>query len=145
MKVVVQRSKAAAVEVEGETIGSINHGLVLLVGIHQEDSEKDLHYVADKVAHLRIFEDSDGKMNDSLMDVEGDVLSISQFTLYGNTRKGRRPNFMSAAKPDKAEKDYEAFNERLRQKGIRVETGIFGAQMNVHLTNDGPVTLIIES
>ncbi|WLR49974.1 D-aminoacyl-tRNA deacylase [Bacillus tianshenii] len=145
MRVVVQRAKQAAVDVEGETIGSIDFGLMLLVGITHDDTEEDLAYVADKVANLRIFEDENGKMNHSLLDVEGQVLSISQFTLYGDCRKGRRPNFMEAAKPDFAKEMYEKFNDLLRQKGVTVETGSFGAMMDVSFTNDGPVTLIVES
>ncbi|HEX7063810.1 MAG TPA: D-aminoacyl-tRNA deacylase [Bacillales bacterium] len=144
MKVVIQRSKTASVEVEGETVGQIDHGLMLLVGIKQEDEPEDIRHVADKVANLRIFEDEQGKMNLSLLDVGGAVLSVSQFTLYGDTRKGRRPSFVEAAKPKEAEELYELFNEILREKGVTVETGQFGAMMDVHLTNDGPVTLIVE-
>lgn len=145
MKVVIQRSKAASVEVKGETVGRIDHGLMLLVGINQEDGPEEIQYVANKVANLRIFEDEQGKMNLSLLDVGGSVLSVSQFTLYGDTRKGRRPSFVEAAKPEQAEELYEQFNEELRKKGVTVETGQFGAMMDVHLTNDGPVTLIVES
>ncbi|HEU5140963.1 MAG TPA: D-aminoacyl-tRNA deacylase [Bacillales bacterium] len=145
MKVVIQRSKAASVEVEGATVGQIDHGLMLLVGIKQEDKPEDIRYVADKVANLRIFEDDQGKMNLSLLDVGGAVLSVSQFTLYGDTRKGRRPSFVEAARPEQAEELYELFNEKLRDKGVTVETGQFGVMMDVHLTNDGPVTLIVES
>lgn len=144
MKVVVQRSKQASVDVEGETVGTIAHGLVLLVGIHQDDGADEIRYVADKIANLRIFEDEEGKMNRSLLDVGGAVLSISQFTLYGDTRKGRRPSFVAAAKPEQAQGLFDDFNQRLREKGIHVETGTFGAMMDVHLTNDGPVTLIVE-
>ncbi|SFA38621.1 D-tyrosyl-tRNA(Tyr) deacylase [Parageobacillus thermantarcticus] len=145
MKVVVQRAKRAKVTVNGETVGSIGHGLVLLVGVTHSDTIEDAAFVADKIAHLRIFEDESGKMNLSVLDVGGDILSVSQFTLYGDCRKGRRPNFMEAAKPDHALPIYEALNEALRQKGIRVETGKFGAIMEVELINDGPVTLIVES
>ncbi|MBW7651388.1 D-aminoacyl-tRNA deacylase [Anoxybacillus sp. ST4] len=145
MRVVVQRAKDAKVTVGGEVVGAIDFGLVLLVGITHDDTVKDAAFVADKIAHLRIFEDEHGKMNVSLLDVGGSILSISQFTLYGDCRKGRRPNFMDAAKPEHAEQIYEALNEQLRQKGIRVETGIFGAMMDVQLTNVGPVTLIVES
>lgn len=145
MRVVVQRSKKAFVKVNGETLGCIGHGLVLFVGIHRDDRSEHINYVADKVAHLRIFEDKGDKMNSSLLDVEGSVLSISQFTLYGNCKKGRRPNFIEAAKPEEAEQLYEMFNDFLRKKGITVESGKFGANMDVHLTNDGPVTLIVES
>lgn len=145
MKVVVQRAKRAKVTVNGETVGSIGHGLVLLVGVTHSDTIEDVAFVADKIAHLRIFEDESGKMNLSVLDVGGEILSMSQFTLYGDCRKGRRPNFMEAAKPDHALPIYEALNEALRQKGIRVETGKFGAMMEVELINDGPVTLIVES
>lgn len=145
MRVVVQRAKRAKVTVSGETVGSIGHGLVLLVGVTHSDTIDDAAFVADKIAHLRIFEDESGKMNLSVLDVGGDILSVSQFTLYGDCRKGRRPNFMEAAKPDHALPIYEALNEALRQKGIRVETGKFGAMMEVELINDGPVTLIVES
>ncbi|KAA0563726.1 D-aminoacyl-tRNA deacylase [Rossellomorea aquimaris] len=145
MKVVLQRSKEASVTVDGEVKGAIRSGAVLLVGITHEDTEEDARYVADKVVNLRIFEDEEGKMNHSLLDVEGEILSISQFTLYGDSRKGRRPNFMSAAKPDHAKSVYDYFNKVLKEKNIKVETGVFGAMMDVNLTNDGPVTLIIES
>jgi D-tyrosyl-tRNA(Tyr) deacylase len=145
MRIVVQRSKAARVTVAGETVGQITKGLVLLVGVTHDDKEEDAAYLADKIAHLRIFEDEFEKMNLSLMDVSGEILSVSQFTLYGDCRKGRRPNFMEAAKPEYANKLYEAFNSMLRDKGIKVETGKFGAMMDVELTNDGPVTIILES
>ncbi|MFL6557791.1 MAG: D-aminoacyl-tRNA deacylase [Bacillus sp. (in: firmicutes)] len=145
MRVVVQRSKAASVTVAGEVTGQITQGLVLLVGVTHADKEDDAAYLADKIANLRIFEDEEGKMNLSLMDVGGEILSVSQFTLYGDCRKGRRPNFMDAARPDQAVELYEAFNRLLQEKGIRVETGIFGAMMDVELINDGPVTLIVES
>lgn len=145
MRVVVQRAKEAKVTVNGETVGCIGFGLVLLVGVTHHDTIEDAAFVADKIANLRIFEDDAGKMNVSLLDVGGAVLSVSQFTLYGDCRKGRRPNFMEAARPEHAFSIYEAFNEELRKKGITVETGQFGAMMEVTLTNDGPVTLIVES
>ncbi|MGG3564589.1 D-aminoacyl-tRNA deacylase [Neobacillus rhizosphaerae] len=145
MRVVVQRSKAAKVTVEGKVTGQINKGLVLLVGVTHDDKPEDAAYLADKIANLRIFEDADEKMNYSLLDVGGEILSVSQFTLYGDCRKGRRPNFMEAAKPEQAVELYEAFNKLLREKGIHVETGVFGAMMDVELVNDGPVTLIVES
>jgi D-aminoacyl-tRNA deacylase len=145
MRVVVQRSKAARVLVNKKIIGEIEHGLVLLVGVTHEDTTDDATYLADKIANLRIFEDENEKMNLSLLDVGGSILSISQFTLYGDCRKGRRPNFMAAARPEEANTLYEHLNEQLRQKGISVQTGQFGAMMQVELTNDGPVTLIIES
>ncbi|WP_374724642.1 D-aminoacyl-tRNA deacylase [Calidifontibacillus erzurumensis] len=145
MKVVVQRSKEANVKVDDKIVGQIQSGLVLLVGITHTDTIDDVRYMADKIVNLRIFEDEEGKMNRSLLDVGGEILSISQFTLYGDCRKGRRPNFMEAAKPDYAKQLYDQFNEELRAKGISVETGQFGAMMDVSLTNDGPVTLIVES
>lgn len=145
MKVVVQRSKQAKVTVEGKVTGQIDSGLVILVGITHEDKQEDVLLLAEKVAHLRIFEDDEGKMNRSLLDVGGSVLSVSQFTLYGDCRKGRRPSFIEAARPEHAEPLYEGFNESLRRLGIHVQTGVFGAMMEVSLVNDGPVTLIIES
>ncbi|ABO67853.1 MULTISPECIES: D-aminoacyl-tRNA deacylase [Geobacillus] len=145
MKAVIQRAKQASVTVNGEVVGAIDAGLVVLLGVTHEDTEADAAYLAEKIAHLRIFEDENGKMNRSLLEVGGAVLSVSQFTLYGDCRKGRRPNFMAAAKPDRALPLYEAFNTFLRGKGIHVETGVFGAMMDVSLTNDGPVTLIIDS
>ncbi len=145
MRIIVQRSKEASVTVEDKVVGKIKHGLVLLVGVTHEDTDEDVAYLADKIVHLRIFEDENDKMNLSLLDVGGSILSVSQFTLYGDCRKGRRPNFMAAAKPDYALGIYEHFNELLKQKGVHVETGIFGAMMNVSLNNDGPVTLILES
>ncbi|MGG2952843.1 D-aminoacyl-tRNA deacylase [Geobacillus stearothermophilus] len=145
MRAVIQRAKEAKVTVDGETVGAIDAGLVVLLGVTHDDTEADAAYLAEKIAHLRIFEDEDGKMNRSLLDVGGAVLSVSQFTLYGDCRKGRRPNFMAAAKPDHALPLYEAFNAALRERGVHVETGVFGAMMDVSLTNDGPVTLIIDS
>lgn len=145
MRVVVQRSKKAKVTVGGEVTGEISSGLVLLVGVTHDDAESDAVFLADKIANLRIFEDAEGKMNLSLLDVGGEILSVSQFTLYGDCRKGRRPNFMDAARPEQANQLYESFNRLLRDKGITVETGRFGAMMDVELINDGPVTLIIDS
>ena len=145
MKVIIQRCSSAKVTVDDDIIGKIDQGLMLLVGVTHEDEEKDADYLAEKIAGLRIFEDESGKMNHSVLDVQGAILSVSQFTLYADTRKGKRPNFMAAAKPDVAEPLYEYFNEQLRKKGLRVETGKFGAMMDVSLTNNGPVTLILES
>lgn len=145
MRVVLQRSKAAKVVVNGETIGEIESGLVLLVGVTHDDTAEDAAYLAEKIVHLRIFEDENGKMNQSLLDVGGSILSVSQFTLYGDCRKGRRPNFMNAARPEEANILYEQFNDELRKRGVHTETGQFGAMMDVKLTNDGPVTLILES
>jgi D-aminoacyl-tRNA deacylase len=145
MRVVVQRSKKAKVTVDEKIVGQISKGLVLLVGVTHEDTEADAAYLVEKIANLRIFEDDAGKMNLSLIDVGGEILSISQFTLYGDCRKGRRPNFMDAARPDQANLLYETFNHLLRNKDIQVETGKFGAMMDVELINDGPVTLIVDS
>ncbi|MEM5015792.1 D-aminoacyl-tRNA deacylase [Metabacillus indicus] len=145
MKIVLQRAKDAEVKVKNETVGKIGQGFMLLVGVTHDDDEQDADYLAEKVANLRVFEDDDDKMNLSLLDVGGEVLSISQFTLYGDCRKGRRPNFMAAAKPDHAQPLYDYFNQKLREKGISVQTGEFGAMMDVAFTNVGPVTLILES
>lgn len=145
MRVVLQRSKEAKVVVDGKVTGQIDFGLVLLVGVTQDDSVDDVDYLVKKIPHLRIFEDEAGKMNHSLMDVKGSILSISQFTLYGDTRKGRRPNFMAAAKPTQAEELYNQFNQQLLDAGVHVETGVFGEMMDVSLTNDGPVTLIVDT
>jgi D-tyrosyl-tRNA(Tyr) deacylase len=145
MRVVVQRSKEAQVTVDHVVIGQINKGLVLLVGITHEDTEKDVRYLVEKIINLRMFEDDNYKMNISLKDIGGSVLSISQFTLYGDCNNGRRPSFTLAAKPDQAEHLYEKFNELIREQGIEVQTGKFGATMDVTLVNSGPVTLIVDS
>ncbi|WP_313801150.1 D-aminoacyl-tRNA deacylase [Cytobacillus sp.] len=145
MRVVVQRSKEASVTVDGEIVGSIAKGFVLLVGVTHEDKIEDAQFLAEKIANLRVFEDDAGKMNLSILDKGGEILSVSQFTLYGDCRKGRRPNFMDAARPEHAVKIYEALNTSLEEKGIKVATGMFGAMMDVQLINDGPVTLIVES
>ena len=145
MRVVLQRAKNASVTVDGHIVGKINQGVVLLVGITHDDREEDVAYLANKIAHLRIFEDETGKLNHSLLETSREVLSVSQFTLYGDSRKGRRPSFTEAASPDTAKPLYERFNELLREAGLTVETGEFGAMMDVTLTNDGPVTLILES
>ena len=145
MRVVLQRAKDAQVTVDKKKVGGIQHGLVCLVGFTVGDGPEAIAYMAEKLVHLRIFEDEAGKMNRSLLDVGGAILSVSQFTLYGDCRKGRRPNFMAAARPEVAEELYNAFNEKLRSYNVQVETGIFGAMMEVKLINDGPVTLILES
>lgn len=145
MRIVVQRCKSAKVTVDGQVVGQIAHGLLLLVGITHDDTEKDALYLAEKVSGLRIFEDEEGKLNHSVLDVGGAILSVSQFTLYGDCRKGRRPNFMAAAKSDVASPLYDQFNEMLRSKGLTVETGVFGAEMDVELVNWGPVTMILDS
>lgn len=145
MRVVLQRSKEASVTVDGEVTGSIQSGYVLLVGVTHEDTQKDVDYVAGKIAQLRLFEDENGKMNRSILENGGDILSISQFTLYGDVKKGRRPSFIQAARPETAEPIWEAFNNALRNNGLKVETGVFGAMMDVELVNDGPVTIVVES
>jgi D-tyrosyl-tRNA(Tyr) deacylase len=145
MRVVVQRCKQAEVTVGQEVVGRIGQGLMLLVGITHEDTEQDAKYAADKIAGLRIFEDEQGKMNLSVTEIGGQVLSVSQFTLYGDCRKGKRPNFMAAARPETARPLYDHFNELLRAHGLQVETGAFGEMMDVSFINWGPVTLIIDS
>ncbi|MEA0565611.1 MULTISPECIES: D-aminoacyl-tRNA deacylase [Lysinibacillus] len=145
MKVVLQRSKAASVTVDGAVTGAIDSGYVLLVGITHEDSQEDVLYLAKKIANLRLWEDADGKMNHSILEHGGAILSVSQFTLYGDAKKGNRPSFTSAARPEVAEPLWEAFNQALREHGLHVETGVFGAMMDVALINDGPVTILLES
>jgi len=146
MKIIVQRAKNAKVIVDEKIVGAIDTGLMLLVGITHDDRIEDAKYCAKKVANLRIFEDEAGKMNLSVKDVGGAVLSISQFTLYGNTEKGNRPSFIAAAPPEVAAPLYHTFNEMLRSEhGLHVVTGVFGAMMDIDFTNDGPVTLIVES
>jgi D-tyrosyl-tRNA(Tyr) deacylase len=143
--VVIQRVTECEVHVDDQTIGRIGPGLLVLLGVSRADEEKDADYLADKIAHLRIFEDDDGKMNHSLVDTGGEMLIVSQFTLLGNCRKGRRPSFVQAAPPEKAERLYDYFVYQVRLKGVSVATGQFQAKMAVSLVNDGPVTLILES
>ena len=145
MRIVVQRSREASVTVDGNIVGNIDFGLVLLVGVKVGDTEQDARYLADKVAHLRVFHDHEGKMNYDVLTVRGSVLSISQFTLYGDVRKGRRPNYMEAAGSEEAARLYDFFNDALRAFELRVETGVFGAMMDVRLCNDGPVTILLDS
>ena len=146
MRVVVQRSKEASVNIAGKVVGAIEFGLVVLVAVAPSDGPKEVEWMAEKVANLRIFSDEQGKMNRSVLDEGGGVLVISQFTLYGDCRKGRRPHFGGAARPEHAIPMYESFCEQLRKIGISsVETGQFGAMMQVQLVNDGPVTLVIDS
>jgi D-tyrosyl-tRNA(Tyr) deacylase len=145
MRGVVQRVKRANVAVDGKILGEINHGILLFLGVDDTDNEKDLEYMCDKVPNLRIFEDEDGKMNKSLIDVEGSLLVISQFTLLGDARKGRRPSFIQAAVPDKAIPMYESFINKMKEKEINTQCGEFGADMQVELVNDGPVTILLDS
>jgi len=145
MRAVVQRVKESHVSVENQTIASIGQGLLVLLGIAKDDTHADAAYLAAKISHLRIFEDDQGKMNRSLMDTGGSMLVVSQFTLLGDCRKGRRPSFIGAAPPDVAIPLYESFASLVRDEGIHVRTGQFQAMMAVSLINDGPVTLVIES
>lgn len=145
MRAVIQRVIRAVVTVDQEQVGAIGPGLVVLLGIHREDQETDLDWLVDKIVHLRIFEDAAGKMNRSLLDTGYAMLIISQFTLYGDCRKGRRPGYSSAARPEQAEALYENFVRAVRQHGIQTETGRFQATMAVELVNDGPVTLLLDS
>lgn len=145
MRVVLQRVSSASVVVDGKTVGAIERGLLLLLGVHQNSTRDQAIALAAKCAELRIFADDAGKMNLSAKDLQLNALVISQFTLYGDTRKGRRPNFMEAARPEIAIPLYELFVEELRKHLPKVETGVFGAMMNVHLINDGPVTLILDA
>jgi D-tyrosyl-tRNA(Tyr) deacylase len=133
------------VRVDGKEVGKIGIGLVILIGIAETDTEADIEFVANKCSELRIFQDDDGKTNRSVLDVGGEIMAISQFTLLGDTSKGRRPSFIKAANPEKAEKYYKIFNQILINKRIHIETGIFGAMMDVELTNAGPVTIIVDS
>jgi D-tyrosyl-tRNA(Tyr) deacylase len=141
---VIQRVSSASVQVNDLAVGTIQHGLLALVGVGHGDTEAEAHWLADKTAELRIFADGEGKMNRSVRDIDGSVLVVSQFTLLGDCRKGRRPAFTAAAEPILANKLYEQYAERLREHGLEVQQGIFAADMKVSLTNDGPVTLILE-
>lgn len=146
MKIVIQRVKRAKVQIAGQTVGQIETGFLVLVGITHTDTENDAQYLAKKLSAMRIFDDADGKMNLSLKDVEGSVLSVSQFTLYAETQKGNRPSFISAARPDLAKPMYDYFNNLLRTEyGLHVETGVFGADMELDFINNGPVTIIVDS
>ncbi len=144
MKIVLQRVKQAAVEVNKQTVGQINKGVCLLVGIEKGDTEEEALYLAHKITELRIFPDEEGKMNLSLLDIRGEVLAVSQFTLAASLKKGRRPSFDNAEDPERAENLFRFFVDTIRERGIKVETGVFGALMDVHLTNEGPVTFILE-
>ncbi len=144
MRVIVQRCSRAKVVIDSKVHGSIDKGLMLLVGFTEGDSEKEIEYMVDKIINLRIFDDSDGVMNLSLLDIGGSILSISQFTLYGDTSKGRRPSYIKALGGDEASKLYDLFNQKLKDKDMKVECGIFGADMKVDFVNDGPVTIMLE-
>ena len=145
MRAIVQRVKEARVEVDGEVVGRIGEGVLVLLGTGKDDTEEDSEYLAEKILTLRIFEDSEGKMNLSVMETGRSVLVVSQFTLYGDCRKGRRPSFDKAAPPEAAERLYELFVSELRERGVNVETGRFRAMMDIHLVNWGPVTLMLDS
>jgi D-tyrosyl-tRNA(Tyr) deacylase len=145
VRAVVQRVSEARVEVEGEVVGAIGVGLLVLLGVAREDNKEDALYLARKIVALRVFPDLEGKMNLSLKEVGGEVLLVSQFTLYADTRKGNRPSFLEAAPPEVGRRLFEAALEAFLEQGVHVETGVFGAHMRVHLVNDGPVTLILDS
>ena len=145
MRALIQRVSSSKVVVSGKVVGSIGRGFNVLIGIAKDDTLEDVLYIKDKILNLRIFEDENEKMNLSLKDIKGEILAISQFTLYGDCRKGRRPSFSSAARPEVATKLYEEFIEKARKEGIVTKTGQFGAHMMVDLTNDGPVTILLES
>lgn len=145
MRCVVQRVSSASVTVNGTVSGRIEAGLMVLIGVSADDTDADLKYMAEKVPNLRIFDDDNGVMNRSLLDAGGSILAVSQFTLYGDARGGRRPSYIRAAKPDKADALYEQLIARWREKGVHVETGIFRTDMKVALVNDGPVTILLDS
>lgn len=145
LRAVVQRVSSSSVKVNGEIVGAINKGFNVLIGISKDDTIEDLKYIKDKIMNLRVFEDENEKLNLSIKDVSGELLIISQFTLYGDCRKGRRPNFMGALGGDEAKKLYEDFLKLFEDEDVKVETGIFGADMKVSIENDGPVTLLLES
>ncbi len=144
MRVVVQRVEKAHVEVNNKTVGKIDNGLLLLVGFTHNDTEKEIDWMVNKVINLRIFDDENGIMNKSLIDINGKILSVSQFTLYGDATKGNRPSYIKAMDQKEATKLYELFNQKLEEQNIKVETGIFREDMKVNLINDGPVTIILE-
>jgi len=145
VRAVIQRVRAASVSVDGQIVGQIGRGFAVLLGVGHDDTSADAAWLAEKTANLRIFEDSEGKMNLSLLDIRGQALVVSQFTLYADARKGRRPSFTDAAPPEKADALYEEYVDKLRQQGVPVETGVFRARMLVGIENDGPVTLILDT
>ena len=145
MKIVVQRVSQASVKVSGEIVGEISQGLLLLVGIEENDEKEDSEWLSKKILDLRIFSDEDGKMNRSVKDINGEILCVSQFTLIADYKKGNRPSFIKAAKPEKAVPLFEYFKELIKSLGLKTESGIFGADMKVNLLNDGPVTIVMDS
>ncbi len=145
MRIVIQRVSNAQVQVDGQVTGKAGKGLLILVGFAPDDNIEDIEYLVQKVLNLRIFEDDMGKMNLSVLEIGGDILSVSQFTLYGDARKGRRPSFTQAAEPERANEFYEIFNKKLGESGLNIETGVFGGDMKVSLVNDGPVTILLDS
>ena len=145
MRAVIQRVKEASVTIDNEIVGAIQQGFMVLLGIHEDDTLEDVAYLTRKIEKLRVFEDTEGKMNLDIAAVNGQILSISQFTLYADTKKGNRPSFVKAARPEVAIPLYEAFNQSLEMQGLGVATGQFGANMQISLINDGPVTIIIDS
>lgn len=145
MRAVIQRVLESSVTVEGQIVGAIGRGLMVLLGVEEGDTEKEVAYMVDKILGLRIFEDSEGKMNHSVQEVAGELLAVSQFTLMGDARKGRRPSYSNAARPEEANRLYELFVKGIRDKGTKVETGVFQADMKVALVNDGPVTILLDS
>lgn len=145
MRVIIQRVKTANVSINGKLISQINKGFLVFLGISKDDNEQKINYLANKVVNLRIMADSDDKMNLSLKDVKGEILIVSQFTLYGDCQKGNRPSFIKAAEPQKAEKFYQLFIQKCKESNLKVKNGVFGAKMSIKLINDGPVTLIIDN
>lgn len=145
MRAVIQRVTDADVSVENDIKGKIGRGFVVLLGVEEGDNEADAEYIAEKVSGLRVFDDSNGKMNLSITDIGGEILSISQFTLLADARKGRRPSFIRAAQPEEANRLYQFFNDMVRERGVKVEEGVFRAEMLVRINNDGPVTILLES
>ena len=144
MRLLIQRVSKASVKVEGECVGKINKGFLVFLGITHEDTKDNVNYLVNKLYNLRVFEDENEKMNLSIKDINGEILIVSQFTLYADTSHGNRPSFINAAKPDKANELYEYFIEKAKQTGLKIEAGIFGADMKVELLNDGPVTILLE-